>query len=197
MGAAAAGGAVVGGSQLLAAKQQADAVKAQGKWQAQQLNFNATVAGMQRREIDVKAQDDISMRQKDIARMLGDQKAMIAANGIDVDSDVSKQIEADTRRTGREDVSNIKNNAWREAWGLQVKESDLRSQANFARSSGKIGAANTLLAGGLSAIGTAASYGVKDYSPGGSKPAPKTDSGYSGSTSTTKYYRSGSNSNVS
>lgn len=161
MGAAAGAGAVIGGAQLLAAKQQADAVKAEAKWKAQQLGFNAQVAQLQRKEIEDKAQDDVVSRQQDVSRIIGDQKVIMAANGIDLGSDVSAQIEADTRKTGRLDMLNIKNNAWKEAWGMQVKAQDLRDQAEFTKRSADITAKNTLLTGGLQAIGTGASFAYR------------------------------------
>lgn len=160
MGAAAAGGAIAG-TQVLSAKLQADAMKAQGEWQEQQMRFNADVTSMQRREIDKKSQEDVFQRQEDVRQMLGIQKVAIAANGIDLDSDVSKQLEADTRRTGMKDVLAIKNNAWREAWGLDVKAQDLRSQGALARAGADVGAATTLATGGLRAIGTGAEYAYK------------------------------------
>jgi hypothetical protein len=151
VGAAAAGG-VTAATQVLSSKLQADAMVAQGEWQNQQLQFNAETMAMQRREIGKKAQEDINYRQRDVSAMLGMQKVTLAASGIDVDSDLSQQLQADTRKTGREDVAAIQNNAWREAWGMDVKIADTRTQAAFAKAGAYTNAANTIATGGLQGV---------------------------------------------
>jgi hypothetical protein len=154
MGAAGGGGGLAaGGTQILSSKLEADAIKAQGEWQSRQMDFNRAMLSTQRLEIDKKAQEDIVLRQNDVRAMLGAQKVSLAAKGIDVDSDLSKQLQDDTRRSGRLDVSAIENNAWREAWGLQVRETDLKMQSRFARAGSLINSANTIATGGLRAVG--------------------------------------------
>lgn len=155
MGAAAAG-VVIGGTQLLSAKMQANAMQAQAAWQERQTNFNIAMSAVQRQEIEAKSENDVAMRQREINSMLGQQRVAMAANGITLDSETSLAIQEDTRRQGREDYMAIKNNAWREAWGMKVSEVDMRNQSNFAKAGGAANAATTLATGGLSAIGSVA-----------------------------------------
>ena len=161
MGAAAAAGGVSAGSQILAAKMQANAIEEQGEFQAQQLKFNSQIAMIQRKEIEDQADSDSFQKQKEVNQMLGAQKASMAANGLDVTGDLAQSIQSDTRKTGQEDVVAIKNNAWREAWGMKVKATDLSNQSNYAIAGSKFGAATTLITGGLQAAGTSADYGYK------------------------------------
>jgi hypothetical protein len=157
MGAAGGGAAAGAGVSLLAGKANADAAEAQSKWSARQHEFNRAMMTIERLEIDKKAQEDIALRQRDVSALLGVQNVTMAANGIDVDSEVAQEIRKDTKRQGREDVENIRNNAWRQAWGIQVKQADERTQAGYARAAGYMGAATSLVGGGAQA----ASYGVQ------------------------------------
>jgi hypothetical protein len=163
MGAGGIAGAVSGGLGLLGAKMQADASKAQGEFAAQQSEFNAAMLKIQRKEIGEKAQDDIFMRQQDVSAMLGAQKATMAANGIDVDSDVSMALYDDTIVKGHQDAMAIRNNAWREAWGVSVKIADVQNAGAFARAGGLTNAWTSLATGGLNAVSSVAGGMAQDY----------------------------------
>lgn len=172
-------GAVQGGMQILGAKMQADAGEAQSEWSARQNDFNSAMVATQRREVEQKGDADAQLRMRDTKAMLGEQKASLAANGIDVGSEVSMNLQEDTLRRGREDVNTIKNNAWREAWGLQVKESDLKMQSGFTRAGGQLNAATTIASGGLGAASSVFRGYTDDLANGRrttSSSSPKKDS---------------------
>ena len=149
----ASGGAQVGlgAFQMLEAKNQASAMKRQAEFEARQLEFNSQLVQIQKREILDQAETDVQRRQSEVKKMLGSQKVSLAAQGVDVSSDVAQDIEREERRVGVEDVQTIKNNAWREAMGLEIKSQDLKTQAKFTRLAGKEGARSTLVTGGLNA----------------------------------------------
>lgn len=152
MGAAAGAAQVgLGGLQMLEAKNQADAIKRQSEFEAKQQEFNANLIGIQQEELERQSKKDINRRNSETKQMIGSQKVSLAAQGIDVDSDVARVLEKEERRIGREDAQVIKNNAWRESMGLEIAKHDLRTQAGFTRLGGKEQARSTLVSGGLGA----------------------------------------------
>jgi len=152
----AAGAASVGmaGLQMYEAKNQADALKRQSAFEAKQMEFNAQLTDIRREEVGEQRDKDIVRRESQIKQMIGSQKSSMAASGIELDSELAEQIESDSLRTGAEDVQMIKNNAWKQAWGLEMEAQDLRSQAGFTRLGGKQRARQTLTTGGVQAIGS-------------------------------------------
>ncbi len=89
-------------------------------------------------------------------KVIGEQKAAIAAAGVDVSSGSAVDLMAETRRTSELDAKTIQNNAAREAWGLRMEADDMRRQAARVRKAGKYGAVGTIL-GGLSGAASGAS----------------------------------------
>jgi hypothetical protein len=137
-------GGVVSG---IGAKQQADA-------QANAANYNAAVArnaalfAQQQGEVNAQAND------RKTAAMIGRQRAVYAAGGIDVNSGSPLDIQADTADFGRLNSLTIRNNAARDAYGYQANANlDEASASNYEQ------AGNTALIGSL--IGTAGSVGSK------------------------------------
>lgn len=141
----------VGAFQVLEAKNQADALKRRSEFEANQLEYNSKLLQIQKREILENAQNDTQRRQTQVKQMIGTQKVSLAAQGVDVGSDVAQDVEREERRVGVEDVQAIKNNAWRDAMGLEIKSQDLKTQAKFTRLSGREGARATMVTGGLNA----------------------------------------------
>lgn len=87
------------------------------------------------------------------------QTAHFAGQNIDVNSATVQDFLTNTRADGELDARIIENNALREAYGYEVDAENYRSQAAFARASGRyarqasyIGAGATLLSGGIDYI---------------------------------------------
>lgn len=141
---AAVGSAVMQGiqaSQAAAAQKQAAEYNAQvaanqAQVAAQQRTYNAQVAvnneqtlleqrssSLQQGEVDAQA----SMRQQ--ARMIGEQRAQISANGIDLTQGSAQDLLASTKFLGGIDVNTIQSNAARTAWGYDTQASNVRSKA--------------------------------------------------------------------
>ncbi len=60
------------------------------------------------------------------------------------------------------DQSTIRNNAWKEAMGLRMESSIMRSQGDMAARSGRFNARQTMLGGELQALGQVG-RGAYDY----------------------------------
>lgn len=131
------------------AYQQSQAIKAQGKYQSNQLRFNAEVADLQATDAINRGNADAATKKRQTKQVIGSQRAALAAQGIEVNEDTASLIQQDTAGLGAEDVQTIKNNAWREAWGYRVQAVDYNAQAGFASVASRFNANQTLLTGGL------------------------------------------------
>ncbi len=137
------------------------ASEAQGSYTKSIYEANAGLARLQAQDSIRRGEVDANKHKKKVKQLLGAQRAQMAANGIDI-SDIDSSaylIEKDTLEQGYADVRTIKNNAWREAWGLSFQASQFESQGRFAQMAAKFSGTQSLISGGLQA----ASYGVKAY----------------------------------
>jgi len=118
--------------------------------------YSASVAESNARIMAIKAQDAIvrgdkaALKARQATKLLiGDQRAAMGAQGIDLESGSALDIQKETASLGAEESLNIKNNAWREAWGYRVAENDLYGKAKYSRLTAKNTSRNTILTGGL------------------------------------------------
>ena len=111
---------------------QARLLQKQAELEQMQLRHNAEMVEIQGKELLEKSKDDVFRRQQQVKQMLGAQKVALAAQGITVEGDLGKALEKDERTILKEDSEAIKNNAWREAFGLELKAQDFRNEAVFA-----------------------------------------------------------------
>lgn len=144
--------AVTSGFGLLGASNEARAIKQEAAFEAQQAEFNAQLLEIQKEELAKKTKDDINERQSLTRKMVGSQKARLAAQGIEVDSGIAVDLQEETKQIGREDVLRIKNNAWRQAMGLDIEQADIRSQSKFKQLGARRKANTTLATAGLNAF---------------------------------------------
>lgn len=145
---------------LASAYSQSQSLKAQGRYQRAVAETNAKLAEM-------NADDALRRGDKEAARYLkqakgvrGAQRAAMAAQGIEVDSGSAAEIQADTEKIAAENVVTIKTNAFREAWGYRVEGLNQSYAGKFASMAAGNQARDTLLTGGLQALG----YGLKGMS---------------------------------
>jgi hypothetical protein len=151
--------AVVQGVQ---ASQNAKAQQQAANYNAQVANNNATIANQQRSATLQQGEADAQTVMRKEASMIGDQRAQMAANGIDLTQGSAQDILASTKFLGGIDVNNIQSNAARQAWGYEVQGMNDKSAATME--TWKANSINPteigLMAGGtslLSSIGGAAS----------------------------------------
>jgi hypothetical protein len=89
------------------------------------------------------------------AARLGEQRAAMGANGVEVDFGNNAALQADTIRFGQEDAQIIRENANREAHGFQISAWNQDQAAKGARAQGKA----ALIGGIFDAAGTLVSAG--------------------------------------
>lgn len=146
---AAIGMALTAGSGIVAAKTQYDT----GKMEARIEQNNARVADAQAKNALIKgAQEDQQQRWK-IRALAGRQSAAIGANNVVGSTGTSLDILGETAMFGEVDLTTIRNNAAREAWGYQTEASNRRFAAKAAKYRGKSQAFGTLLSTGAQVAG--------------------------------------------
>ena len=173
------------------ASQNADAQKQAADYNAQVANNNAITASQQRsttlQQGELEAQN--AMRKQ--ASIIGDQRAQMSANGIDLTQGSAQDILASTKFLGGIDVNTIQSNAARQAWGYSIQGQNDRNSSvmeTWKANSINPAAIGAMAAGTsiLSSIGSAAtSYaagggGAKTPSGGGTSSYGVTNTSFKG-----------------
>jgi hypothetical protein len=141
----------------------AASTRAQAKYEKFRYDQNAKLAELQ--AIDAlkrgeRAASTIQMRTK---QTIGSQRAALAAQGIEINADTAADIQADTKLYGDFDAIEVKNNAWREAFGYKMQALSFTQSGEMARSAGEFAANQTIAAGGMSAARGVATKAMNYY----------------------------------
>lgn len=146
---------------------QADAMRAQAKFQQTMADFNARLAELQGADAIERGDKAANQIKKSANFMVGSQRAALAANGVEVDYGSAAQIQADTVRMATIDAITVRNNAAREAWGYKVQAMNYRFTGQAAAIGANMNAGVTIATGGINGLShTAKAYG---YSQMGGK----------------------------
>lgn len=94
--------------------------------------------------------------------MVGEQRATLAAQGIDVNDGTAAQLQADTVRTTLDTVRRTRTDAAMQAWGLRINAKSVRRAGAMAARAATFGAAGGIIAGGAQS----AAMGYKAYREG-------------------------------
>jgi len=140
---------------------QAGAARQQGEYERSVYETNAEFARMQAADIRKRADEDAAKYKRKVQGLLGSQRAALAAQGVDVSAmgTSSAQIQEETLQFGYEDAQTIKNNAFREAMGLETESKQMKIQGRFAAAQGRFSSRMSLIGAGLQGFG----YGYSAY----------------------------------
>jgi hypothetical protein len=132
------------------AMQTAQAQSAANAAKAQQDRNNAILA--ENAANDAKARGDVAAQQKaaQTNQLIGQQRAALAANGVDPNQGTAVDLQSDAAGNGELDQLTIHANAAREAAGYNAQGANYSSQAAVDEASSQ----NALSAGSLSAVST-------------------------------------------
>lgn len=155
-----------GFSSLGNAYTQAQAARIQGKYQAQQYDFNAKMSNIQAQDALFQGGVQAENAKKEINQVVGTERADYAASGVDVNSGSALTTQNNTQAVGAMDVLNIRNNAWRTALGYRMNAVSAGTSAGMSLTAASNQSNQTLLTGGLQAI--AGSFQAGYYFGGGS-----------------------------
>lgn len=142
---------------------QSQAAKTQGDLSRTIYEANATLANEAAAEAIARGDRQANQVKIGAKRLIGAQRAQLAASGVDVNSGSALDVQADTAGMGAMDALTAKNNAWREAWGYKAQALDSASRGRFASLAADASSRSTILTGGLDALryGTQAAYYYK------------------------------------
>ncbi len=169
--AAGAGSFASATTSLAGAYSQSQALEMQANYQKTQSEMNAKLADMQAEDAIKRGNKAAGQVKQQAKRMQGAQRAALAAQGIDIDSGSAAEIQENTEVLSAMDAMQVKNNAWKEAWGFKVQALNTRAEGSWAQAAGQAAARNTLLTGGMQALSYTAqgSYDVYKSSKGDRK----------------------------
>lgn len=154
------GAAAAAGTSAYTAVSTADANKQQANYQALVAENNAKIAQQQRADALNRGEIEAQNAMREQAKLIGQQRASLAANGVDVTQGSAVDILASTKFLGAQDVATIQSNAAREAWGYTVESGNYQAQSTLDkwRSSIINPGAQGALAGVGSLLTSASSY---------------------------------------
>ncbi len=156
--------AIVGSAAMqgVQAAQQADASKKAAAYNAQVASNNATIDAQNRSSSLQQGEMDAQNAMRKQASMIGDQRAQMSANGIDITQGSAQDMLASTKFLGGIDVNTIQSNAARQAWGYSVQgmnDQNASTMETWKANSINPAGIGAMTAGGslLGSIGSAAS----------------------------------------
>lgn len=166
--AATAGFAIAAMSSIGGAITQAQAAKTQGEFSRQQAERNARLAEQQAEQAEQQGEKEANIHRQKVRALVGSQRAAQAAQGIDVGSGSALELQEQTTAFGEQDATQIRLNAYRQAFGFREQGRQERAQGQFDYAASRNEARNTLLTGGLQAAG----QGLQAYGAYQSSKAP-------------------------
>ncbi len=139
---------------------QASAAQAAAGYQAQVNRNNAAIAAEQSSAALQQGDSQAQLAMLQSSQLYGQQRATLAANGVDAGSGSAVDQLATTRFLGQQDVNAIQSNAARAAWGYQVQSGgyQAQSQLNAWQAGNNNPLAIAAIGGGASLLSSAALY---------------------------------------
>jgi hypothetical protein len=138
---------------------QSESYKAQGEYQGRMAELNARALEFEAAEAVRKGDSDANVVRRRANQILGKQRAGLAASGVDINTGTAAVVQQETEFMSEIDQMTVKNNAWREAFGLKSQASSVRQKGEMDRMLAEQSARTSLVSGGLNAI----QYGLKSY----------------------------------
>lgn len=146
---------------------QSRAMRAQGEYQEAIANLNADQMDLEAAEAEKRGGTAAAKRRKEVSAVESEQRAALAAAGVDVNGPQAENIAAETTAIGAADIAAIEMNAIREAWGYKSQAEDTRSKGRMAKNANFFAARQTMITGGLTATGQFAKGVEKSVAPRG------------------------------
>lgn len=150
------GSTVMGG---MGAIQQGNAQAASAQYNAQVADMNAKLAERQARDVVERGQVEEQQQRAKTAAIMGQQKAAMAANGVDLKFGSPLDTLVDTATMGELDALTIRANTYREERDTRQQAANLRGQSGMYRAEAK----SAKTGGYLNAFGTILGGGAKAY----------------------------------
>lgn len=135
--------------------QQGKAQSAQAEYQSAVMKNNAIYAERAAKDAEARGKIAEDQQRMQTQQLIGRQRALLAANGVMVDTGSAADLTADTAMIGEQEALTVRNNAQREANGYRQQGANFDSQAYIAQQNSGM---NWMGVGGtaLSGIGSVA-----------------------------------------
>lgn len=146
------------------AYQSSMAQKKSAEYQAQVAQNNAQIASWNAQDALERGQRAEADQRMKNSQFKSDQRASLAARGLDLGEGSPVDILATTDFMGERDALAIRDNAAREAWGYRIQANNSTDNANLLIS--KANSENPTMAAGMSLLGSAGSVASKWYGGG-------------------------------
>ena len=130
---------------------QSQALRAQGSFEKSQYDLNARMADLQAQDAIARADREAGLQSYRTKRMLGAQRAALAANGVDVGAGSALMAQEETAAMGAIDAETIRRNGIMESLGYQMQSASDRTHGKMSRLAATNAARSTILSGGLTA----------------------------------------------
>lgn len=143
--------------------QAGQAARAEARYQSAVLKNNAVQAEYAARDAEARGRVEELKQRIATRRVIGRQRAVLAANGVVVDQDSALDITADTEMLGEFDALTIRDNAAREALALRQQRGQFLSEATLARMRGQQAQTAGYVGAGASFLGGLGSVAGKWY----------------------------------
>lgn len=153
MDASGAAGILAGLSSISGAYSNSNAQRDVANFKANQLNLNAEAANLQADSTIRAGNEEAGLVGKKVAQTIGQERASAGSQGVVADTGSAANVQKSNQVEGAMSENTIKSNAWRQAWGLRVEASNYESESAMTRLEGQQESNNTLLTGGLNALG--------------------------------------------
>jgi len=141
-----------GGLNLASGISQYSASNMQGRYAQAAAEDNARLIDRQAADVVRRGFNEASLYKKKIKQTQASQKVSLAAQGIEISGDTALQILQETAEIGEVDAMTIRNNAYRQAYGLKAQAIDLRAQGKFSRAEASARGMSSLVTSGLKAF---------------------------------------------
>lgn len=145
------GTALQAGGQLALGLMQAEAIRAQSRFERGLLQAGARVSRLQEEEALAIGGKEVREQSRRTRRLIGAQRAAFAAEGIEIGAGSPLDIQEQTKTLGALDEMTIRNNAYRQAFGFRQQAIEFGARARISRISARQQARITLLTGALGA----------------------------------------------
>lgn len=126
-----------------------------GKNQQKIADYNAKVQEIQAQDARARGGFEANQKRREVAAVLGQQQAQLAANGVETSSGTALTLASDTAWAGEMDAKTIEVNALRAAYGYEQEAVGTRLQGKAAMRNARGEAYGSLLSG-VGKTGTAA-----------------------------------------
>lgn len=123
------------------------ATYASAKNQEAAAQFNQRMARLRSADALQRGNFKEYLQRQKTGQLVGHQRALIGSSGAAVGEGVTARIIEDTLAKGELDALNIRNNASREAWGLDTQAAQFGFEADAAQRQAVIGTGASLLGG--------------------------------------------------